>query len=281
MLLAPALLLLWRSVNSKKPTKNLILLAIVVTTLVLTLSRGAIYAFVAGAVVLLLTQLGQKRIKLLGLSVLTMIGACAIALVVQGWMASINPHLNVTFGETIAKSINQLTLGVVKIGLPKSSSHPTPALVPAGDKNTTYDGYVAESTNVRVNLSKVALATWYYGNPIDKLFGSGLGSAGIVMARYSGSSYQKEIVQNEFVEVLLERGVLGFILLLAMIISLLWQTRRKRWLWSMIVAYLTQWCFFSGLPNVLHMYLVVIALVVAVTSSGRLTPATFSLKEKE
>ena len=118
---------------------------------------------------------------------------------------------------------------------------------------------------MRVNLTKTALAAWSEQDLPHRLFGTGLGSAGIVMAQQTGSSYQKEIVQNEYVEVLLERGMVGFLLFVVAIGSTLYQVRRRgrqALAWPILAAYLVQRCFFSGLPNALHIYLIASWLVV-------------------
>lgn len=276
LLLAPALLALWQFSNrSKTLLFNGICLVALTMTIVLTLSRGAIYAFAVGAVIIFFASIRRIRWgKILAATGLMAVGAVA-ALLIQGWLAVINPNLNVTFGGTVAKSINQLTLGVVKLDKLTNDSRPADSIkstssLPASvqpkrdEKNTMYDGYVAESTNIRVNLSKVALGAWWQGDWLKKIVGFGLGSSGIEMARYSGSNYQKEIVQNEFVEVLLERGAIGLSLLVALIGGFIWRTRKQRWLWGILAAYLAQYCFFSGLPNALHVYLfLMLALVFA------------------
>ena len=115
---------------------------------------------------------------------------------------------------------------------------------------------------MRLSLTKTALAAWRSNRLGQQLFGTGLGSAGIVLARQTGSRYQKEIVQNEFVEVLLERGLVGLALLggLVVLYGRLCFQRRDYLALAILVAYLTQWCFFSGLPNALHIYLVLALL---------------------
>ena len=115
---------------------------------------------------------------------------------------------------------------------------------------------------MRLGLTKTALTAWRSNRLGQQLFGTGLGSAGIVLARQTGSQYQKEIVQNEFVEVLLERGLVGLALLggLVVLYGRLCFQRRDYLALAILVAYLTQWCFFSGLPNALHIYLVLALL---------------------
>lgn len=305
LLLAPTLIMYHRLiVASRRRWSDVAIFILLLTTLGLTLSRGAIYAFVLGAVAMWLAIKKQWRRKLTTVGLL--IGSALLCLGIQGLTAAVNPNIQETFRGAVAKSVNQLSLGIVdfrnntkagdgqarnknddrssqdvndgqtpsgKAGSPADnkdatktdSSNPVDKTSPsksASKKAPNYDGYVAESTNVRVNLSQTALKAWASGDLPRRLFGTGLGSAGIELAKQTGGSYQKEIVQNEFVEVLLERGVIGLLLLVSLIIAVFYRLRYFRWTWAIVVTYLLQFCFFSGLPNALHVYAVLIWLMV-------------------
>ena len=67
----------------------------------------------------------------------------------------------------------------------------------------------------------------------------------------------KEIVQNEYISILLELGVVGLALVVAGIIWLVYFEFKQQNMINLaaITAYLISLCFFSGLPNVLHIYL--------------------------
>ncbi len=101
-------------------------------------------------------------------------------------------------------------------------------LIHDADKGTAYfDGYVAESTNIRLNLNATALAT-ALENPTTLIFGAGLGGAGVAMyeAFPDKVGSPKEIVQNETFSLLLETGLIGlflvhFMLILAFLAPLL------------------------------------------------------------
>ncbi len=104
-----------------------------------------------------------------------------------------------------------------------------------------FEGYVAESTNIRLNLNKLALWTWLAApghqgtftigldcahsdhrecnistqlTPTSLLFGVGLGGAGNAMyqAYPDKLGSPKEIVQNEPFSLLLETGLVGIVL---------------------------------------------------------------------
>lgn len=178
-----------------------------------------------------------------------------------------------------------------------------------GSESAAFDGYVAASTNVRLGISDVALRTWVYDpnstwkvfiaplfcdtepctvsyslSPLRMLFGVGLGGAGIAMHEAFPDDpliAPNAIVQNEFISLLLEVGLVGD----ALILLALWlafgpkllpkkspKATRSFWhrlsfktdfwthpalplLVALIVAYLVTLNFFSGLPNALQIYL--------------------------
>ena len=273
LLLAPTLIVYYRLIAKRRSWANSLIFILLATTLGLTLSRGAIYACGVGMVVMWLAIRKHWLNKLATVDlIIVVIVAC---LGIQGGLAAINPYIHETFWGAIAKSVNHLSLGVIdfrnnheSVDDKTSESHfPADSSLLSTDSQQlpAYDGYVAESTDVRVNLTKTALAAWSEQDLPHRLFGTGLGSAGIVMAQQTGSSYQKEIVQNEYVEVLLERGMVGFLLFVVAIGSTLyqvWRRGRQALAWPILAAYLVQWCFFSGLPNALHIYLIASWLIV-------------------
>ena len=260
LLLAPLLYITYLILQGKHSyAKQPLLLVLMLTTLWLTLSRGAIYAYLASLVVVILLVRKWRRM-------LAVVGSVALSLVIclicQGALASANPRIDSSFTQAVSTSLNHLSMGIIRLPYQRKSPTSLPSIPREHDKQPAYHGYVAESTNVRLSLTKTALAAWRSNRLGQQLFGTGLGSAGIVLARQTGSQYQKEIVQNEFIEVLLERGLVGLALLggLVVLYGRLCFQRRDHLALAILVAYLTQWCFFSGLPNALHIYLVLALL---------------------
>lgn len=273
LLLAPLLYITYLTLQGKHSyAKQPLLLVLMLTTLWLTLSRGAIYAYLASLVVMiLLVRKWRRQLVVVGLIALSLV----VCLVCQGTLASANPRIDSSFTQAVSTSLNHLSMGIIR--LPYQRKSPTsPSLISREhDKQPAYHGYVVESTNVRLSLTKTALTAWRSNQLGQQLFGTGLGSAGIVLARQTGSRYQKEIVQNEFVEVLLERGLIGLALLggLVVLYGRLCSQRRDHLALVILVAYLVQWCFFSGLPNALHIYLVLALL------SAKLLDSTSASKD--
>lgn len=302
LLLAPVLtalfLLVWLGGELTKGKRWLLRICatFLTATLFFTFSRGAIYAFMIALVILLIWALAQKRresAKIQNWFALLSIPfiAFGISLGAQGLFAEFGPTSE-TFGSGIAKSIHQLSLGIIDLrSLAKMSSANSPeqddGTVTGGDEvaaepeeGTFFEGYVAESTDYRLLLNRVAWNLWR-SSPQNMLFGVGLGAAGTAMHEFSPFEVTspKEIVQNEAFSILLELGLVGIALLIFEFLVIFypklfstkfldgraaqdakgqesfWSHPALPLLASLIVAYLITLNFFSGLPNALQIYL--------------------------
>ena len=209
-----------------------------------------------------------------------------------------------TFMGGVSRSISQMTLGRIKIPLPEAKNSPVTSnessSLPPNDNVSTnastnssanststaplFDGYITESTDIRVKLSKMGLqlAT---SHPKQFFFGSGLGSSGVALYQmFPELGSTKEITQNQYVAILVETGFIGILIIFcsgACVIYLCYfRQKAKKWssrsntknlditnsirsitpaklyFASLILAYAASVCFFSGLPNALHIYLV-------------------------
>lgn len=283
-MLLPAILILTHRLLSEgvkwRVFDNYDRLSLMLLALFLTMSRGAIYSLAVGLVILVVIHI--KRLKnisaLAGLLMVTFVASLGV----QGAGAVLNPAISETFAGAVSKSVNQLTLGVVNITAKEKSENGTQEPAPEvtiGAENQTqeaksepnYDGYVEESTTARTSRSEMALEAWRQSLP-TMLFGVGVGGAGMAMHQaFPELIGAREIVQNEFVERLLERGIVGLGLFLAVLGWVFYLTRHKKWLWAIAVAFIAQWNFFSGYPNALHIYLALIALIVVGLSAGKLS----------
>ena len=253
LLLVPILVLCY--LKFKKPKSELklnTLITFLTTTLFLTLSRGAIYAFAIGLLILLILHFKQLKKVLCTASLV--LGGFIIALILQGVLAQINPNFHETFVGATTKTIHQLSLGIIDLRPPESISMigETPA----------YNGYIEESTDIRLAFSQVAISTWSSSIP-NVIIGTGIGSSGVAMnATHPDQSDAKEIVQNEFLEILLELGMIGLVIFITIVVSLFCDTHQHKWPWAILTAFLVQWFFFSGYPNALHIYLTLLMLFV-------------------
>lgn len=274
ILLVPILVILSRIFSKKSSKKEFFAIWVMLFTMYLTLSRGAIFAMFAG--ILLLIFVNQKFSKTvvlrnIGVSILLIFSSFSVGMIFHGIFTELNPRINDRFYDSISKSVNQMSLG--KITLPKNEKVVNSKLKEPeiendnlqglsvekpveNSKKAYFDGYVKKSTDERVKMSDLAIKTWL-SNPFVIAFGVGSGSAGTAIFKTTHQiSNSSEIVQNEFLSILLELGFFGFIVWILIIFGIIRKTRNDKYIWAIIFAFLIQWFFFSGLPNVLHIYLI-------------------------
>lgn len=335
LLLAPTLLCFYLVITNaykkQKRNRKLILLTVfLTTTLFLTLSRGAIYAFLVGLVMMIVlcmmkkyrvapsgkatsagkkskvTRASRKTVvtgagkKVVLASVGMVVISAVVALVADGVLATLSPT-NDTFVTGVTKAVHQLSLGVidlrpdeyvegaygeaVKEGGEVEDAQAAEAAeakeakdaketkevteitesteVAKTTETSTFSGYVAESTNVRMGLNELAIETWVSSAQYI-VVGAGLGSAGPAMNQYaSDRSGTKEIVQNECLSILLELGIIGVILILGVAIYAWVKVPKNPLFIAMLVSFAFSLLFFSGLPNALHIYLLPVLFAAA------------------
>lgn len=259
-------------------------------TLFLTFSRGAIYAYAVALVALTIFTLVRHafRPSLLLIPIATFLAILGV----QGTFAALSPTSE-TFLTGVTKSIHHLSLGLIDLRPTASDSAPeisdpaenseAPETTPDSSTDAIFDGYVPESTNVRLSLSSTALRTWAH-SPWTILFGVGLGGAGTAMHSFYPDlvTSPKEIVQNQFISLLLELGLIGVLLLVfAFYLAFFSRYGRPRLrshpalplLVALLLAYLVTLNFFAGLPNALHIYLLPPLLYLIFTPTTSLNPS--------
>lgn len=258
LLLAPTFLSLWiltkRTHLEKTHRVSIAILAFLFSsTLFLTFSRGAIYAFAAALVILLIFAIVRHKFR--PALIIIPVFAFIFTLIAQGTFSVIGP-MHETFIAGVTKSIHQLSLGIIDLRPREitvreevdqvlreyAAEHPSsPAAQPK--EGSKFDGYVAESTDIRLSLNAAALDTWlsapghYESNitiglkcsgngpcnatilltPTSILFGVGLGGAGTALyanRSITGVTTPKEIVQNQPLSLLLELGLVGVVLII-------------------------------------------------------------------
>ncbi len=300
LLLAPAIVLAFITFFRIKKSYYLILF-VIIATLFLTFSRGAIYAFIVGVIfmtgfVVGYAKRGWKKIaKRTTMVWLVMVLAFLFTLNLQGVMAAVSPT-NDTYFSGISKALNHLSLGVIdirkndvdsgKIYTPASGlteeeyedskkevvEKPVKNFVEK-EEDSYFDGYVAESTETRLKMNEVALKLWMK-DAKTMLLGVGLGGAGQALYDNGLTDWPKEIVQNQYVSLLLETGLIGMMfLVLALVLAIRTVvsmrikntdimtkkseivTSPKGVILALIIAYGISLMFFAGLPNVLQVYL--------------------------
>ena len=278
LLLAPIFVSLYLLVKQKYFSRRslVIMLFVFTATLFLTLSRWAIYAFVV-AMIFFTIMWGIKRAWRV-LWVWLVIGlAFLFTLNMQGIFSEVS-KTDDTYIAGVSKAINQLTLGIVDLGgsqIKKDGIEENIEGMDVGaienvetedleNEKAVFDGYVEVSTDNRLDAWNGALKTWTK-DPATVIFGVGLGSGLISMYENGAIASSREIINNQYVSLLLESGIIG-IGLLILSLSLVFITIRKNsaclLIMTLVIAYGVSLCFFSGLPNALHIYLLPAILMV-------------------
>ena len=276
LLLAPAMVALVLFVK-RKPLKVLLPIAFS-TILFLTFSRGAIYSFGVGMLFVtgyLLARSGKverkKMAKRLGIAWGMVVFSFLFALNLQGIMAAVSPT-NDTYMSGVAKAINHLSLGKIDIregnepvenSVENLEEKVVENSVDNSEVEAVFDGYVAESTNVRMELTQNAMRAWS-SDATTALFGAGIGGAGMKMFRQDLTDSPKEIVQNEYASLLLETGLIGvslFALVIVLIVRSVYRKSNAGLILGLLLAYGVSLMFFSGFANALQIYLLPMILV--------------------
>ena len=315
LLLAPAIFLVFRVIHPKTHQTRkskilyLALAGFVISTLFLIFSRGATYSFFLSVAVIFLYEVFRAKKKPLVASKIVSIILFPLIFVTlaQGLMSEFGPTSD-TFLGGVSRSLSQTTLGRIKISLPEAknpsvTSNESSNLSPNDNANTNvstnsspnstsdaplFDGYITESTDIRVKLSKMGLQL-ALSHPGQFFFGSGLGSSGVALYQtFPELGSTKEITQNQYIAILVEAGFIGILIIFCSSICVIYLcysrqkpiklsskqsskqsmkksnftnltssiTSAKLYFISLILAYAASVCFFSGLPNALHIYLV-------------------------
>ena len=275
MLLVPILILISRIFNKKSTKKEKIVVWIMLFTLYLTLSRGAIFAFLLAFLVLIfVNQKLSKKVILQNflISGWLIISSFLCGMIFHAIFTELNPRISDSFYDSISKSVNQISLGKIKLikikkvviqetkePEIKSGSLKSKELTEKDlkkPKKAMFDGYVEKSTNERTKMSDLAIETWL-SNPFILFFGVGSGASGTAILKSTHQiANSSEIVQNEFLSILLELGIFGLIIWGLIIFGIFLKSREEKSVWAILTAFLVQWFFFSGLPNALHIYLI-------------------------
>ncbi len=307
LLLAPIFLVMYELITKKASKHNFTYLFLMLVAMYLTLSRGAIFALAVAAIAMSVAIILAKTAKLKRVLciVVVMTGlSFTTGLITHAIFTELNPRVSDGFYDSISKSINQMSLGIIKLPnltqpevvgdeiiegrvnefgtdeVPKfdnpvtfDESDITPEPQPdATTDKALFDGYVERSTDERTNLSRLSFQTWRKDLP-TMLFGVGVGGSGKAIYGYTqATGWEYEIVQNQFLEILLELGIIGLILFAALILGFIYSAKKKIAFIAIMIAFIVQWNFFSGLPNALHIYLILAVLFATIKGAYEKEP---------
>ena len=260
-----------------------------IATLYLTLSRGAIFSFWISIFVLFIYQIvkliKQKSCRREILFRQPLIFSVVVflplffTLSAQGLFTELGPTSR-TFFDGVSTSVSQLSLGYIDLAkvfhktkennenheAHESNKHLSDLKTNATtsvQKSPQFTGYIEESTNIRLNLNRLALSSWR--TSIRRiLVGVGLGATGLTLYQeFPELGSPKEIIQNEYLAILYEQGICGVIMVIctAILFVLTYKLHNKNHEKTsiygrvLILSFALTLCFFSGLPNALHIYL--------------------------
>lgn len=272
-LLIPLALFLYLA-TSRQKTVYFWLFAAVTITITLTVSRGALIGmfvvFLLTAVLIFKHTSLQRLAAAAGVALTSM----AFGITLLAYAAEINRADDVSGRDALVNTVSQLSLGVIDVTpvvsdtdttTPKTPQDKAP-VQPATDESQHAPGYVEESTDSRLSMSQEALAL-VGDSPARLFFGIGTGGFGATLHDKSSRHSVTSIVNNQYIEVLAELGVIGLGLFIGFF-AFVYRTLiiRQAWLFIPIIsALLVQWLFFSGYPNVLHLWpLLGLALILPV-----------------
>lgn len=261
LLLAPFIYTAYRCIT-RTSRSDVFLFAAVAVILLLTLSRGALVGGAIGLILLLI--LVRPAIKSAVRLLLTGVAAVVVTLAVIAIIGSVRQDSTSGYAAT-NKVINQLSLGTISLPNEKIDTKNVTIEPSAPPATPSQSGYVESSTDSRLSMSAEALQLWN-SSPSTLLFGVGIGGFGASLHAKDSAAPESSIVNNFYLELLAETGVVGTILFLCFLGALLYAgTKSKQYiLVSLLAAFLLHWCFFSGISNVTHIW-VILGLLAAST----------------
>jgi hypothetical protein len=106
-------------------------------------------------------------------------------------------------------------------------------------------------------MTKEALAIWS-ANIQTILFGVGTGGFGAALHDKNPAYTSQSIVNNQYIEVLTELGVVGLLAFISLLLFPMYRLfRLHQWaLLAILGALYSQWLFFSGNINVPHLWVI-------------------------
>ena len=233
---------------------NMILFSLSTFLLLLTLSRGALLGGVIALVVLivLLRPRWQSTVKLLIVG-MTSIALTLLCIAVAGTAR----HDTISGYATVKNVISQLSLGT--IALPDEAKSPVTTTEKSSSTpvSSFQPGYIENSTTSRLSMSSEAIDIWN-SSTRTILIGVGIGGFGTSLQMRHTQTPDSSVVNNFYLELLAETGIIGVALFFGFVGSLLCIGIMKRnyLLLSLVFAFLLQWCFFSGTSNVVHVWII-------------------------
>lgn len=272
LLLIPYSWALYRQINEPRFRLSSVVLLGCLTLLLMTLSRGALGAAAIATFAILVSQRTSWRNYVLpvtlGISAFVVAGGAVYGL------AALNSRDTISGRQALARSTNHLSLGVIDISAPQQA-----AKQPGGTKRQQppTPGYVEASTTSRLSMSEAAVELWTR-HPQTTVLGVGTGGFGTALHQSDPSRHASSIVNNHYLEVLVETGLIGLGAFLAFLAYLLFRLGQRR-LWlgcALLLAFVVQWFFFSGSANAVHVWMFIAVCLAVISTDKPKTPRSLS-----
>ena len=260
LFIIPIVYISWRLLGQAKASWIYIgLLALCVLVQCLTLSRGGLLAAAVG--VLIICTLEYKHFANYWRIIVAGIIGSILAVSSVALLASIRND-DISSSESVSRVVSQLSLGVIDLPIEQDVRQGTTEEKPvvnttAQSRTTSDNGYVASSTDSRVEMQQQALALWQ-NSPFTLLLGVGVGGFGAALHDSQPNMPVETVVNNFYLELLAETGLIGMLLFALFIVLLLYRLAAGRHtaLLAICIALLIQWNFFSGTANAVHIWII-------------------------
>lgn len=248
----------WSLVHTIKTRRLVFALGLSVSfmLLLLTLSRGALFGAFVGLIIAFALLIRQWR--QVGIVVGSLLGAIVAACLIIFIAGQVNTRDSISGIDTVRRSINQLSLGTLDLPLTVTVNPQTTQGSSATSSSASPTGYIAASTDSRLSMTSEALGLWR-SSPHTVLFGLGAGGFGAALHAKNPLFPVGSVVNNYYVEMLAELGVVGFGLFITFLTLLFTQIiKHRQWLLLTVLgALLAQMYFFSGNANIIHIWAVI------------------------
>lgn len=265
----------WHYYNKGNLATN-IMLIVATSTLLLTISRGALIGLGLG--LLIITILAKPSLKKILQLATLLILSTGVAVLLSGAAAQLDSRDSVDGKAAVSRSINHISLGLINLPQPTTSQahpkdtqpNPEPTssqkepsstlieapVLPSTQTNSS-SGYIEDSTNSRLLMTREALAIWSANIP-TVLFGVGTGGFGTALHDKSPTYASQSIVNNQYIEVLTELGIIGLLVFTSLLLFPIYKLfKLRQWaILAILGALYSQWLFFSGNINVPHLWIV-------------------------
>lgn len=164
--------------------------------------------------------------------------------------------------NTVVSMIDHMSLGTINIPQKSIPQPPQETVVVESTANFTPEGFVAASSNDRLNAADLALDAWDTSLGTQS-FGVGMGNLGAYVNQHVTPAPSNLTVYIWYVLVLAEIGAIGLFVLLLTPGIVLWRSAgnlsvaHNAFIFTVLIAFLVQLITFGTYINIMYLYLFV------------------------